>query len=357
MNIYIITVFNSDNSGAFLQAWALGRLLSSRYDVLPVYVNTGARSPTKSFLKKAIRDVARLNPARLAFHLKSNRAFREDWNTLGSIKCREVPEGSVLVLGSDEIWNLSRQKEIAAYPAFWGDGIKSDNIISYAPSTNGANIENCKQLESFIRCLKNYKGISVRDEDSAKAIEKVTGISPAIVCDPTLLLDASDYSQLEKGYSLPRRYIAVYSYGEAMTQEEIAEIRQFAAHEDLDVISIGNWLSWCDSCIPCSAGGFLGLIRDAAYVVTDTFHGLMASAIYGKRMAVYPHGKSKVKSALDALNLLSRDCSTDTLSNVLSQPVNSTNLSNSIIDLRKQSLHYLDSALEECEIKQRMRRW
>ena len=62
--------------------------------------------------------------------------------------------------------------------------------------------------------VKQFSGISVREQGSVKIIKKYLGIEPNFVLDPTFLLDKSDYLKLINNYKsfidLKKKYLCVY---------------------------------------------------------------------------------------------------------------------------------------------------
>ena len=92
-----------------------------------------------------------------------------------------------IVTGSDAIWEFS-------IPSFGddafliGNNLHCSQLVAYATSFGMMGPEDT--FPDFISTgLKNYNSIAVRDENSANIVEKLIGIRPPIVLDPTLLWD------------------------------------------------------------------------------------------------------------------------------------------------------------------------
>ena len=116
--IKIVTVFNSLNPGSFLQATALYNVVISKYDSKISFFDTGARHPifsgTKLFLK-------------LLKNFKLKRAFKQEMMSFKYVKelskynkTKSVSPDDIYILGSDEIWNVSRTK-ISKHNVFFAD--------------------------------------------------------------------------------------------------------------------------------------------------------------------------------------------------------------------------------------------
>ena len=301
----IVTLYNSPNCGAFLQGFALGDVLCDMTGSAPRYLETGARSvkPNPRAVMKA--SIKSRDFKRWPFEKKkADNFFRalEDYEVVEA--GFDFSDNDLLVFGSDEIWNL-RRCAITDYPALWGSGLRGGVRVSYAPSANGANLSAAACADDFKRSLLGFSQLSARDPATQTAVRELTGRSVALVCDPTLLLDVERYRVLEVEPGLSN-YLLVYSYGTKMTKDDAAAIREFASTHGLKVISAGTKLAWCDLSIPAGPFEFLGLMDNAEYVVTDTFHGSVFASIYHKRFVSFGRTNSKVIEFMNGYRLEER---------------------------------------------------
>lgn len=205
---------------------------------------------------------------------------------------------NAVIIGSDEVFAL----HTGPTPVFWGHALPSDNIISYAGSFGPTTIEDiykkkCAPLvESGLRSLRK---ISVRDDNSFNIVKDLIGNKNVEkVCDPVIL-----YGYEEEIRVLPKvrekPYLLVYSYDSNMNNLlEINKIRSFAKKHDLMIISPGFYHKWCDKNINIDPITLLSYFRDAQFVITDTFHGVVMSIITMKNMAVKIRGNSNKLSNL-----------------------------------------------------------
>lgn len=294
----IVTLYNSPNCGAYLQAFALGDVLRDMTGFAPRYVETGARLPkrgisstAKSIIKKV--GITFADVRRWSFAADKTLNFARALSSYEVIGI-DYPfkSNDLLVFGSDEIWNLDRP-DIANYPALWGSGITGGVRVSYAPSANGARLGSVSCAEDFRRSLADFSLISSRDCSTQEAVSELTSREVEVVCDPTLLMDVEKYRELQHDVDL-HDYLLVYSYGKKMTDYDITAIRDFAGSKGLKVVSGGFNLPWCDVSLPIGPFELLGLMDNADYVVTDTFHGTVFASIYHKRFATYGRMNSKV---------------------------------------------------------------
>lgn len=348
----IVTLYNSPNYGAFLQAFALGDVLSSMTGCVPRYVETGARSPKLDFLSVLKKAVKNHDPKRFAFEHKKAESFILSLEDFAAVDSKHVfAENDLLVFGSDEIWNLSRAN-VAAYPALWGSGISGGGVrASYAPAANGANLSSAGCAADFKDNIKLFDLLSARDPVTQSSVAALSGRDVEVVCDPTLLLGADDYRHLEVEPAF-ERYVLVYSYGHNMTASDVSDIKAFAHERGLKLVSVGFSLSWCDACVPAGPFEFLGLMDKAEFVVTDTFHGTVFSSIYHKRYASFGRTNSKVIEFMRAYALEDRMVGNESgLEDCLLHEPDFSEFDTCWADMRVKSLAYLQHAVDLCAEK------
>lgn len=345
----IVTFFNSPNCGAFLQAFALGDALARMTGVSPRYVDTGARSVRKSNID-ILKNVIKCRDFNLIeFERKKVDAFNRALADFEIVSSFNFGDKDLLVFGSDEIWNLSRN-DVSSFPALWGSGISGGAArISYAPSSNGADYEKVSCSVDFSNSLKSFYSISCRDSVTAQSVEKLIKNKVEIVCDPTLLLDSEDYRNIAEP-SNESDYLLVYSYGNKMTPSEISEIKAFAKSRGLKLISAGFSLPWCDCSVPAGPFEFLGLMDSASFVVTDTFHGTVFASIFHKQFASYARQNTKVNEYMRSYCLLNHAVGeSKDLTSCLEQSDTFSDFDNCWIKMRERSQVYLQKAIDFCE--------
>ena len=283
--IGVVTPFDSNNYGAYLQA----------YSTKTVLKGYGADIAFLRFREDGGRKRLfwRLKPGR--HHLKSPasyfvdrdfgrrkyRVFSEAWGRFAAEGMAQFVERDAFVLGSDEIWNV-KHAVFRDNPVFFGYGLQG--AVSYAPSvgkSTAADIEACpKSCEGMSRLVR----VLVRDEASADTVETITGTRPEIVLDPTLLLDWEEYALPAVAPSEP--YVLVYAYTER--DLPVNQIREFAKARNLKLVSVGFSLPFCDECLIPDPLQFYSLMRDAEYVVTTTFHGSIFAMLSHSRFLTFP---------------------------------------------------------------------
>ena len=182
------------------------------------------------------------------------------------------PQADIYCTGSDQVWGpISLDNYDPAYfLEFTG---ADDKKIAYAASFGKKKFDS-ESLEYYCNALSKYDVISVR-ENSAVSIIKDMGIDYVEqVLDPTLLLNAQEWSKLiEK--EVTGKYVLVYQIHANPEMDKYAE--EFAKRVSLPILRVSFYLHQCTRSgklvyLP-DIGTFLSYIKNAEYMITDSFHG------------------------------------------------------------------------------------
>jgi hypothetical protein len=179
---------------------------------------------------------------------------------------QQMEEYDMVVVGSDEVWNLFHPW-FGKYPLFYGEGIRTERLISYAASFG--NYPAAWGLEqAHGDKLRNFAAISVRDENSFYLVKNAIDIEPETVLDPCLQFAITpEKRNLQFG-----NYVAVY--GHNFSAAFIREIRQWASHKKLPLISVGYRNDWADEqWLTADPHDFAHFMAGAEAVATNFFHG------------------------------------------------------------------------------------
>ena len=277
-----------------------------------------------------------------------NKRFRKQVFQFGYYSLTDV---DAAIVGADEVFSL----EMGVNMMMYGHAVHTDNMIAYAPSIGQTDMErieayHCRELMSS--GLRRFKALSVRDKHTQQIVEELTGVKPKIVCDPVLLYKFPlEQLSLPKG-TPSKDYMVVYSYdARFISPHEIEAISRYAKENRLLTVSVGTYHKWCDVNIACNALEWLKCIQGAKAIVTDTFHGTIASVITHCPMALY---YSKTVNANKMLDLITRlglqnrklnEVSYEELNRVFAEPVDMAVLDLHVDKFRRESLQYLESAL------------
>ena len=118
MRICIITVYNSNNYGAFFQAFALKEYLEmDGHEVF--FLKHKARNLTKMTLKKIVKKISHLDNFGYLFQIRKMEVFRKSIFNFKECFLQDLEKMDVILWGSDEIWNVAR-KNVRKFPFFFG---------------------------------------------------------------------------------------------------------------------------------------------------------------------------------------------------------------------------------------------
>lgn len=294
----ILTFSNTVNYGASLQACALRRTVESLgcgCEVLN-YSNgelddreLGTRfSPNPSaavryflrhgFEQRRVAAFARFAEANLNLTRKLDRAALIE----------EAKELDSVLIGSDQVFN---PRVNGHDPVFLGAGIVGvTRVASYAASLGDAT------AEAIVACdddaagrLATFTGLSVREPSSMDVLRGM-GLAPVSMPDPTLLLSSEDWAGVASKEGLeavPEAYVLLYTLNSE--QKLVDKARDVAGWLGLPVVC----LHYNTKKIPgmvnvrdIGPAAFLELVRGAAFVCTDSFHGACFSLNFSKPFVV-----------------------------------------------------------------------
>lgn len=356
MKIIISTLFNQyNNFGTVLQSIALKKYIEDKgYNVetvnySPVVYKYGITG-VKSFI---MRWGANLLFAP-QFFIRSMRFsnFISTYNTLTLIKYsskqtlfENPPKADVYISGSDQIWN-------PRYPSglddtFYLKYVDSQNKMSFASSTGTSDLSK-EEYESLIEKISAFKFVSVREKDTKDKLIKAGRKDTVHVCDPVALLTKEQYRNMTT-FKPKKGYILVYAINKDPLLEKV--VTSLAEITKLKVIVIGGFSKKCDSDIFMRAAGpneFLGLMDNASYVVTSSFHGLMFSLIFEKQFIIIEPAinKLRLQSITEITNTNERMVkNVDTLKQLVNNPIDYSNVSSLFRSFVDESKNYLDAAL------------
>lgn len=210
---------------------------------------------------------------------------------------KDNPFYDVLVTGSDQTWS----PKIGFFPAFFLEfGKESALRIAYAPSIGVSNLSN-DEAHYLNTHLQKYDAISCREKIGTEELNRVVKGKEVInVLDPTFLLTKDDWDNIAESPSIKEPYILCYFIGDKNYYREIA--KQLSVDLKLPLYFVP--VSWKDMGqgfnLQTEAGPkeFLGLIRDARLVLTDSFHGTAFSINYRKSFYAF----TKVEGGKNAMD-------------------------------------------------------
>lgn len=296
MKCVILTFHDVNNYGAVLQAYSLKRHLEEMGNSV-VFADA---KPDK------IKEVYRFNPFRRPFGIKifarrmityffpqlretiSFRCFlrrnmgktiRADMESFRSIGTEAV------IIGSDQVWNDNITGETDVYYLPWLDS--SIRKISYAASF-GKKVLSDYQKKCISENMDSFYAVSLREPAFIQDIEQLSQKKAVTVVDPVLLNNRNFWTKAAENSKVhPKAESYILYYSLSGDKELVSVAEELSRKLGKKIISIhptgvkqtvsGKQL------YNAGPAEFLYLIKNAAMVVTDSFHGTAFSLIFGKK--------------------------------------------------------------------------
>lgn len=248
----------------------------------------------------------------------------------------------LVVVGSDEVWNFSHPW-YASYPLFFGEGLRTDRVVSYAASFGNHDAGHLSH--EWANRLRRFSSIGVRDAHSQRIVRETLGLDPALVLDPCLQFDAV----CRRAPSGSQGDVIVYGHG--FPDWFARHVRAWASAAGARLVSIGYRNDWADEqWLEAGPEEFAQAMADARGVVTNFFHGCVFALVNQKPLICTPsqYRFNKVTALVQALgaedHLVAEGHDLDRYTSLLEAPLD-PGIPDRIETLRRHSGAYLDNAL------------
>ncbi|PPQ16830.1 hypothetical protein CV770_24170 [Bradyrhizobium sp. AC87j1] len=375
-HIGILTFHFSDNYGALMQAyglreWLLRSGVSAEFiNYHPTHVEQGGAFVLGADLRtfKANAKIAFLKLSAFRRFLFGNKRqsllfeeFRRNMLGVKGIPLRtqidverflSSAEGrfDLIICGSDQIWSPSAQRGLdPTYFAYFPSLTKATRRISYAASF-GRDLAGDPAEPQFLKYLGALDAISVREKSGEDFVAKILGCKPNRAPDPTILL--ADFSPLYANIPVSvESYVFCYAL---RTGNKIRSAATIVSNElDCSIKSPFNaHRRWREigSTVYSSPSEWLAAMRDAKFVVTNSFHGAVFSVLLRKPFIVVRLPGTKSPSNDRAINLLhelgleSRLVSGDdpaAIKKLINEPVDWEGCAGKLLELKRVGEDYL----------------
>lgn len=323
--IGICTLYFGNNFGAILQAFALQEVLKDMGHEV-------------EFIK--VRDVQiNMNQPNVDLFEKSREHINLNKEVFNSVKDKY----DAIIIGSDEMWNINNGT-FEHFEEYFGKNLDAEKIISYAPSANGVTAEQLRAAYGDNVKFEEFKYISARDESTQKLVKDISGRDAQIVLDPTLLI--SDFSKYATNpFPDLKDYIILYGY--KFSEEEKEKIIKFAKDNNKKIYSLAYKFDWAET-LYTDIFGFLGVIKNADYMITNTFHGTLFALILEKKFVVFSNNNSKVEDIINKFQFQERNgINASDLNKIFSENIDYEKINKLKLEHRKRSLDYLENVINE----------
>ncbi len=350
---------NFTNYGSALQTWALHQVIKKLgyqpvlIDYCPeILADKNPLDPFKNMWDRsedACRRVEAMLPAITVNYEKYNKFFAERLEKTSrkytADNFSEVVEEGVysFICGADTIFCPDEfgidDGYYAEYPVMRG------NTISYGASFGDPHFteEDYRILDER---LQNFKAMGIREEQMIPYIANRTTIPVQRTLDPTLLLDAEEYSEITADRENREKYLLFYSRRFTPSMERYAERYAKAHHLKIVDISLRDRNEIGDHEMAYEAGveEFVSLVKHAEFIITNSYHGMLFSIIFRRPYVIFSREQcdNKIKEVSELLGVSDRVLVTGE-ENLCD--INYDNVYKKILEERKKSIDFLKMSL------------
>ncbi|HIF9407616.1 TPA: polysaccharide pyruvyl transferase family protein [Photobacterium damselae] len=357
MKIATLTLPFHPNYGAVLQAFALQSILKSLgHEVVSIDLERRSLRKLSRYYLSRIKNIISGGDIldNYEYGNKEFKKFIENELTLTKkIKFErdfyrsDIQNFEAYIVGSDQVW---RPKYVMNIDRYFLNFVNKDKVkVSYAASFGTELFD--YSVEEKARCIeyiRDFNGISVREIDGVDKCKDEFHSIASLVLDPTLLVDANEYSHLISKYSKEQKRAKAFCYILDAKISKVESIKKAfpqaffingeSTCKDKDKVCISNWLKG---------------IRDSHIVITDSFHGVAFSIIFNKNFIAIGNkkrGLARFTSLLRLFNLEDRLIIDDELTSELIHKVSKINIDyinvNKILSSEKEkSIDFLINSL------------
>lgn len=254
------------------------------------------------------------------------------------------------VCESDVIWKVTDMSSLDEnffldFPA--ARGVKK---VAYAPTISTKELSGDLR-EYFRNRVSSFNAISARERAGAEYLSDLTGRRVETVLDPTLLLEADTYDSLCIK-PIEEHYLLIYN----VTSNDIAMVKnamRFAQQRGLKVIEISNYpfnrlLMPHKLRVDAGIEEWLGYIKFADIICTNSFHGFCFSIIYKKDVYLFQRDNSdnKMQNIAEMMGMRERliPCFSKSIPKD-SIPIDYDSVYDKLQKLREQSIDFINKTI------------
>lgn len=330
MRIGILTFHHGNNYGGVLQCYATQQLLLGRGHK-PEVINYVPPSLTRlQLLRRAAKQVHSLGSF-VHFVLECGKRVGQKSPTAGMEDQAEIRQKfdafrrerlllsppldaksigeyanahyDAIIVGSDQVWT-SLYDMPAIYFLEWLPSFRGRRL-SYA-ACSAHDCVSPRRRPSLAALLSRFDVITVRDDTTARLVQSLTGSTPQIVPDPTVLWPFEEMTRpvVNDGSS----YILAYILGDEIKgghEEAIRKIKEAYAEpmevravvipsNSHDIVPLADHVYYS-----LRPEEWVGLIAHARHVYTDSFHAVMFSLKFSRPFTAYYRNPIRATRMLD----------------------------------------------------------
>ena len=353
MRIGILTFSNAFNLGAALQAYSLQKALAemgndaelidyrcpaieAMHKMRPVFhLRIGMKLRIYNLVYNMVFIPRRIRYIRFRGYSKRSKVYSKETITETNGKY------DLFITGSDQVFNL---KLTGNDTTFFLDFVEKGKKVAYAGSMGAYQMEN---KEQYLAYMNSFDSLSVREKTSADLLKSESGISVDVMPDPVFLHSGEEWKNLcgvKDKKAL--KYVLIYALFEDKDLYEIAgRVARKYGMRIVAITKVLRPLCKVDRVIR-NAGPreFIELIANAAYVVTNSFHGTAFSLIFEKQFMILlpPTAPDRIIDLLNTIGLREQIY----MGSINDGDIDYTQIKDRINAFKQRGKHYLRKIIE-----------
>lgn len=297
--IGILTFHRSSNFGSCLQAYGLVKKIQDLgYDCELIDYRCPAIEEREGLKRKerlSWKEIAR----QILYQPTINRKYKSLTSFLAEKVELSIPCGpdtisqtnkyyDCFLVGSDIVWGTDITQNDYNYFLEFADQDKKK--LAFASSVGTYDLQDSEIKGNL---LARFDRIAVRERGAVEWIHTVSGKEADWVCDPTMLLSAEEWDDIVKPKVYKSNYVLVYftdDKGKCMQ-----DAKAYAQKHGLKVYYINHGIQrmkGVQKMRPTSLKEFLGLLHNAQFVFTASYHGMLYAMYYHKPFQFYTRAHS-----------------------------------------------------------------
>lgn len=353
MRIGVITLPFNPNYGWLLQAYAMQQVLKNMgHEVFLIQRKWNLTKSNSGILANLFRPIY--------FNINCGKLYRFYRNNLQTTSiCRSDEEirsvverygFDAVIVGSDQVWRIENTRGVG-YNFFLDFVSYGKKKISYAASFGSDEWKgDSKDNEIIKNLLSDFSAISVREESGVNICASFFDKKTECVLDPTFLLTKEDYDRLlsnpDKFYK--SKLLATYILDPSPEKNQFINIISKEKGLTIETLFLKSRKGLFH--IYKSMENWLLKIRNAEYVVVDSFHGMVFCIIFHKQFVVIANkqrGNTRFENVLSKLGLEKRLVNelTEKSREILYSTIDYDKVNKLLVEEKKKSFDYLTKAL------------
>ncbi len=226
--------------------------------------------------------------------------------------------------------------------------VMKGHSVSYAASFGDPHFtEETYQLLNERIC--NFRALGIRENQMVPYLNQHTDVPVQRVLDPTLLLTADEYESITENPQEQDKYLLLYARRYSPKMEAYAE--RIAKENGWKIIDISlravNVEHGHKMAYEAGVEEFLGLVKNAEYVVTNSFHGMIFSVQFKRPFVIFSREQcdNKIAELLQLFGLGDRMLISG---NESFKAIDYSEVHRRIADDRRKSIEFLEMELKLC---------